>query len=109
MASLDTLNRRLAILRSRLPLKGVKLNEESPAWSQVQGALSRGDEKLARVLANMEEITLAGWRNAVETHGVDIDYYVGQRWNTTAELPWGFIDSGTKTERLCRELEKAMG
>jgi radical SAM superfamily enzyme YgiQ (UPF0313 family) len=109
MASLDTLNRRLAILRSRLPLKGIKLNEESPAWSQVQGALSRGDEKLARVLANMEEISLAGWRNAVETHGVDIDYYANQRWDTGLKLPWGFIDSGIRTAKLCGELEKAVG
>jgi radical SAM superfamily enzyme YgiQ (UPF0313 family) len=109
MVSLDTLNRRLAILRSRLPLKGVKLNEESPAWSHVQGALSRGDEKLAGVLSDMEEISLAGWRNAVETQGLDIDYYVGQRWDTTAELPWSFLDSGIKIAKLCGELEKAVG
>jgi radical SAM superfamily enzyme YgiQ (UPF0313 family) len=108
MASLDTLNRRLAILRSRLPLKGVKLNEESPAWSQVQGALSRGDEKLAGVLANMEEISLAGWRNAVETYGLDIDYYVNQKWDTAQKLPWSFLDSGIKIAKLCGELEKAL-
>ncbi len=109
MASPDTLNRRLAILKSRLPLKGVKLNEESPAWSQVQGMLSRGDERAAKVLANMEEISLAGWRNAVETYGLDIDYYVNQRWETWQKLPWDFIDSGKKPERLCGELEKAVG
>lgn len=109
MASLDTLNRRLAILKSRLPLKGVKLNEESPAWSQVQGVLSRGNEGVAKALADMEEISLAGWRKAVETHGLDIDYYVNQRWDTAQKLPWDFIDSGMKTERLCGELEKAVG
>jgi radical SAM superfamily enzyme YgiQ (UPF0313 family) len=109
MAPQETLNRRLGMLRSRLPLKGIKLNEESPAWSQIQGVLSRGDERLARVLADMEEISLAGWRNAVETHGVDVDYYINRKWATNQKLPWGFIDAGTKVERLCGELEKALG
>jgi len=109
MAPLDTLTDRLAILSSTLPLKGVKLNEESPAWSHVQGVLARGDEKLAEVLANMEEVSLAGWRSAVEACNLDIDYYVNQRWDTEQKLPWSVIDSGMKTDRLCEELEKALG
>jgi radical SAM superfamily enzyme YgiQ (UPF0313 family) len=108
MASQETLNRRLSILRSSLPLKGIKLNEESPAWSQIQGVLSRGDEKLAVALADMAEVSLAGWRQAVETHQLDIDYYINQRWDTNTKLPWGIINSGIKTERLCGELEKAL-
>jgi hypothetical protein len=63
---------------------------------------------VAKVLANMEEISLAGWRNAVETYGLDIDYYVNQKWDTAQKLPWGFLDSGIKIERLCGELEKAL-
>jgi len=109
MASQDTLNRRLGILRSSLPLKGIKLNEESPAWSQVQGVLSRGDERLAMALADMEEISLAGWRKAVDQHQLDINYYVNQSWDPKEKLPWSIIDSGMKTERLCAELEKALG
>ncbi len=108
MAKQETLNRRLGILRSRLPLKGIKLNDESPAWSQIQGVLSRGDEGVAKVLAEMEEVSLAGWRQAVETHQLDVEYYANRRWDTAKKLPWGFIDSGMKTERLCGELEKAV-
>lgn len=108
MAPLDTLNQRLAMLSSTLPLKGIKLNEESPAWSQIQGALARGDEKVAEVLANMEEVSLAGWRKAVVACNLDIDYYVNQRWGTEQKLPWSVIDTGMKYERLCKELEKAL-
>ncbi len=108
MASQETLNRRLAMLRSSLPLKGIKLNEESPAWSQVQGVLSRGDERVAKVIADMEEISLAGWRNAVEMHQLDVNHYANERWDKGQKLPWGFIDPGIKTERLCGELEKAL-
>ncbi len=109
MASLDMLNQRLAMLSSTLPLKGIKLNEESPAWSQIQGVLARGDEKVAEVLANMEEISLAGWRNAVEANNLDIDYYANHRWDTGQKLPWSVIDTGINPERLCGELEKALG
>jgi radical SAM superfamily enzyme YgiQ (UPF0313 family) len=108
MASPETLNRRLGILRSTLPLKGVNLNEESPAWSQVQGVLARGDARLAPALADMEEISLAGWRKAVEKYDLDIDYYVNQRWDTSQKLPWAVIDTGMRYERLCSELEKAL-
>jgi radical SAM superfamily enzyme YgiQ (UPF0313 family) len=108
MAPQETLNRRLSILRSSLPLKGIKLNEESPAWSQVQGVLSRGDERLSHALADMQDISLSGWRRAVEVHQLDIDYYVNQRWDTKQKLPWSMIDSGMKMERLCGEMERAL-
>ena len=109
MASEDTLNRRLGILRSSLPLLGIKLNEESPAWSQVQGALSRGDEKIAPALASMKEISLSAWKKAAEQHGLDIDSYVNRRLDPTQKLPWSVIDSGMKEEKLLGELEKALG
>jgi radical SAM superfamily enzyme YgiQ (UPF0313 family) len=108
MASRETLGQRLTMLRSTLPLKGVKLNEESPAWSQIQGVLARGDDKLAPVLAGMEEVSLAAWRRAVEENHIDMDYYVNRIWDTDAGLPWGFIDMGIDNEKLCKELERAL-
>jgi radical SAM superfamily enzyme YgiQ (UPF0313 family) len=108
MAPLDTLTGRMAILNSALPLKGVKLNEESPAWSQIQGVLSRGDEKVGEALANMEEVSLAGWRKAVEAVELDIEYYVNRQWDTEQRLPWSVIDTGMSSERLCDELKKAL-
>jgi radical SAM superfamily enzyme YgiQ (UPF0313 family) len=105
MAPQETLNNRLAMLRNALPLKGIKFNEESPAWSRVQGVLSRGDEKIAKALAGMTDISLAGWRNAVEENQMDVDYYVNNRWDIGQKLPWDVIDSGAKPEKLCGELE----
>jgi radical SAM superfamily enzyme YgiQ (UPF0313 family) len=109
MAPQDTLISRLGILKSSLPLKGIKVNEESPAWSQVQAILSRGDERLAPALAEMRETSLAEWRRVTELHKLDIDHYGNSRWDTKEKLPWSVIDSGMKEERLCGELEKALG
>ena len=107
MAPLHTLNRRLSLLKNSLPPKGIKVKSESPAWSQVQGVLARGDVKLAEVLANIEEVSLSGWRKAVEKCHLDIDFYAHQ-WDTNTKLPWSIIDSGIEPEHLKLELEKAL-
>ncbi len=107
MAPLHTLNHRLSLLKNSLPPKGIKVKSESPAWSQVQGVLARGDVKLAEVLANIEEVSLSGWRKAVEKCHLDIDFYAHQ-WDTNTKLPWSIIDSGTEPEHLKLELEKAL-
>jgi radical SAM superfamily enzyme YgiQ (UPF0313 family) len=103
------LRRRLSRLKNGLMPKGIQIKGESPAWSQVQGVLSRGDEKLAGVLAEMEELSLSGWRRAVAKCQLDIDYYVNQMWDTKQRLPWDIIDLGAKIEHLKKELEKALG
>ncbi|MFC1915927.1 radical SAM protein [Chloroflexota bacterium] len=108
MAPLPTLKHRLSLLKNSLPAKGTKLKSESPAWSQIQGVLARGDTRVAEVLANIEETSLAGWRRAVEKYHLDIDFYVKQKWATSQKLPWAVIDSGTKAEYLEAELNKAL-
>ncbi len=91
MASLATLNQRLVWLKKSLAPRGVKLKVESPAWSEVQAVLSRGDTKVARVLASIEEVSLAGWRRAVAKCQLDVDFYAHQRWDDVQSLPWAAI------------------
>ncbi len=107
MAPVPVLNHRLSLLKNKLQPKGIKIKSESPAWSQVQGILARGDIKLAEVLANIEEVSLSGWRKAVEKSHLDIDFYVHQRWDTSKRLPWGILDLGTNPAYLESELNKA--
>jgi radical SAM superfamily enzyme YgiQ (UPF0313 family) len=109
MARPAVLNRRLSLLKKGLMPKGIKVKAESPAWSQVQGVLARGDARLAEVLANIEEISLSGWRKAVARYNIDIDFYAHQRWDTRQKLPWGVIDLGTKAGYLELELNRAGG
>ena len=108
MASIQALNHRMSLLKKALAPKGIKLKCESPAWSQVQGVLARGDTNLAEVLASIEEVSLAGWRRAAKKCRLDIDFYVNQRWDTVQRLQWAVIDSGTKITHLERELSKAL-
>jgi len=109
MAQPAILNRRLSRLKKSLMPRGIKIKAESPAWSQVQGVLARGDAKLAEVLANIEEVSLAGWRRAAARYSIDIDFYAHQRWDIRQKLPWDVIDSGTRAGYLELELERAGG
>lgn len=102
------LNRRLAMLKNSLEPKGIKVKSESPAWSQVQTVLSRGDTEIAKVLASMENISLSGWRREVGKHRLDVDFYAHRRWDTGQKLPWAVLDSGTTPERLADELARAL-
>jgi len=108
MTQPSTLNHRLSLLKNNLQPRGIKIKGESPAWSEIQAVLARGDAKLAEVLANIEQVSLSGWRQAVEKCHLDIDYYAHQRWDTTKRLPWAILDSGTKAAYLESELNKAL-
>ncbi len=107
MTETAVLNRRLVRLKNSLMPKGIKIKAESPAWSQVQGVLARGDKELAVVLADIEKLSLAGWRKAVAKHNVDVDFYANQRWDTGQKLPWDMIELGTKAGYLESELVRA--
>ncbi len=91
MASLATLNQRLVLLKKGLVPRGIKLKAESPAWSEAQAVLSRGDAGVARVLASIEEVSLASWRRAVAKCTFDVDFYAHQRWEANQGLPWAVI------------------
>jgi radical SAM superfamily enzyme YgiQ (UPF0313 family) len=109
MARPAILNQRLSLLKSRLMPKGIRVKAESPAWSQVQGVLARGDTGLAGVIADIEEISLSGWRRSVARHNIDVDFYAHQRWDVGQKLPWEVIDSGVKAGYLELELNRAGG
>jgi radical SAM superfamily enzyme YgiQ (UPF0313 family) len=92
MASLDVLKYRLSLLKSKLPAKGISVKNESLEWSEVQAVLSRGDERLAAVLANVERLTLAQWHQAMRKGGLDIDFLAHAKWDEKQKLPRDVID-----------------
>ncbi len=108
MAPLDVLQSRLSRLKQGLESKGIRVKAESLAWSQVQAILARGDLKVSEVLADMEAVTLSQWRRAtLETH-LDTDLFAHEQWETSIQLPWAPVNSGSRTEHLRRELERAL-
>ncbi len=107
MAPVSVLNERTAFIQKSLAPKGIKASVDSPAWSEVQAVLARGDERLANVLAEMDSTSLAEWRQAIRKQ-IDSDFLAHQPWPTDRKLPWHFIDPGVSTTRLKKELEEAV-
>jgi len=94
MAPVEILTKRIGRLKGSLAPEGIQLKCESPAWSQVQAVLARGDMSVAQVLHNVEDNSLAGWRKAVAKCHLDTDYYAHQEWPESQRLPWAIIDTG---------------
>lgn len=107
MTSDRILSHRLATLKNSLEPKGIAVRSESVAWSIVQGVLSRGDRRLAPVLARMEGKSLSSWHRALAEFSLGADFYIGREIPVDERLPWANIASGVDLDYLKRELERA--
>jgi radical SAM superfamily enzyme YgiQ (UPF0313 family) len=94
MAPVAVLKQRLILLKRLLTGTGINIKNESIEWSEVQAALSRGDGRLAPVMADMDVVSLAEWARAAEKAGLDLDFYAHRKWGSKQELPWRMIDAG---------------
>jgi radical SAM superfamily enzyme YgiQ (UPF0313 family) len=86
------LSRRLRLVRDELRReRRVTLALESPNWSYLEGALSRGDRRLGRVIADAEARggNLAAWRAAFQRAGLTMEQFAGPMGSR--ERPWGLI------------------
>jgi radical SAM superfamily enzyme YgiQ (UPF0313 family) len=99
MLPVRELSRRLRVIRDELRReKAVRLALESPNWSYLEGALSRGDRRLGAVIARAEETgtILSAWRAAFRQAGLTTQEFAGE-WTVERERPWGFIKTaGTR-------------
>jgi len=107
MSDAEILSHRVATLKNSLEPKGIEVRSESVGWAQVQGALARGDSRLAQVLARMEGKSLSSWRRALQEISLDVAYYVNREVPINEKLPWANIYSGVELDYLKRELERA--
>jgi radical SAM superfamily enzyme YgiQ (UPF0313 family) len=108
MAGIEVLEKRIRRLNDGLAGTGITFKAESPQWSHIQAALSRGGVEVAEVIAAVDRPTPAGWRRAVKKSGVDADYFITGNWDSRAPLPWGMIEPEAGIARLRREMDKAL-
>jgi radical SAM superfamily enzyme YgiQ (UPF0313 family) len=100
------IKRRLAFVQKRLRKHGIVVKSESPAWSEVQGALARGDRRLAPAILAVERLTPASWQKALSSTGLDLAELLAER-SAGDRLPWSFIHFGLDPSYLEREAERA--
>jgi radical SAM superfamily enzyme YgiQ (UPF0313 family) len=115
---------RLRRLARRLQPKGIVLRPESYSWSVIQTLLSRGDRRLAPVLAAVrgQQDSLGGWKRAyraVLAQEVETPLplpppppwkeLVEGRWTEERVLPWEHLASGLPKGTLWRHQREALG
>ncbi len=109
---------RVAIVRSEVAReRSVEIKFHSPAVTELEGAFSRGDGRLAGVLLRAyrrgarfdgwtESFRPEAWRAAFEEEGIDPRDLLLER-DRDAPLPWDFVDAGIARDFLLAEREKA--
>lgn len=109
---------RIRLLKKELPRRGFNLKWHDPRQSFLEGVISRGDRRLAAVIAEAwkrgarfdgwsEHFDLAGWQDAAKTCGIDLEHYLRRR-DFSEILPWQHLDSGVDAGFLRAEHAKAI-
>ena len=109
---------RVAIVRTEVGRdRNIEVKFHSPAVSELEGAFSRGDARLADVLlrayrlgarfdAWTEAFRPEAWRAAFEEAGIGIGELLDER-DPAQPLPWDMVDAGIDRAFLLAEREKA--
>jgi len=85
----------------------VKVHADVPRWAYVQALLSRGDRRIALVLAAVKK-SESNWPKILKESVVNPDFFVYRQRPLDERLPWDFIDHGVKKAFLAEEYEKAL-
>ncbi|TET74028.1 MAG: TIGR03960 family B12-binding radical SAM protein [Dehalococcoidia bacterium] len=116
-ASQQELAERQQVLRAGLRKGGVHLSWQDPEVSLLEGALSRGDRRLAGVIQSAwkqgarfdawsEHYSYEKWQDAFSECGLDPYYYACRERPLEEVLPWAHIDTGIDVGFLKREYER---
>ena len=119
--------KRLKLLARRLQPKGIELRPESYGWSVIQALISRGDRRLAPVIAAArgDHQGLGGWKRAyraVRAGECDVaaappplaplpawEEVVHERWAAERVLPWQHLEGPLPAATLWRHRIESLG
>lgn len=92
---------------------GVDFRPESYNWSVIQALISRGDRRVAQVLALARDYgdSLGSYRRAfkdLKGQLPPLEFYVHQNWDPQDLLPWGHIQGSLSPERLLGHRQQAV-
>ena len=107
MDEVGTLKRKIKKIKNALrKVANLRINSDVPRWAYIQAMLSRGDRKVADILA-LAHINKGNWAQTLKTVPVNPDFYVHRERDLDEQLPWDFIDHGIKKSYLQKEYQRA--
>lgn len=107
MDEIGALNKKIRLIRDGLRrVANVRVNADVPRRAYVQALLSRGDQKVARILLAAHGYH-GNWPQTFRASSVDADFYVRRPRSADEVFPWDFIDCGVKKSFLKKEYMRA--
>ena len=95
-----TIKQRQGILKQHLA-SGIELRSDSPRTARIDDVLSRGDARVATMLAELPDPSLGSYGRAIREHGLDGPF----PWESE-QPPWYIVDVGMTERFLLREMDK---
>ncbi len=108
MADIATLKKRIKGIRNGL--KGVanlRISAASPRTAHVQGLLSRGDRRVARILMLAHE-NKGNWARTLKETPADPAFYTTRPRSESERFPWEIVDQGVDRSYLWGEYRRAL-
>ena len=107
MDDVSMLKRKIKKIKSALrKVANLRVNSDVPRWAYIQTMLSRGDRKVADILA-LAHANNGNWAQTLKTVPVNPNFYVHRECKLDEQLPWDFIDHGIKKSYLQKEYQRA--
>jgi len=117
--TIPEMQQRIAHLRRRLKMPGVRVHWHDPRASRLEAVLARGDRRLSEVVFNAwrlgarfdgwsEHFRPDIWEAAFRQAGVDPAHYAHRPRQREEVFPWDHLDAGVSRSFLWRERERAM-
>ena len=114
----DEYLRRCRLLKSHFYSKSIEYNYHAPDLSRLEAVFARGDRRLGPVIEEAvkngarldgwdEYFNYSCWFDALNTCGIDADFYTVRGYGEDEILPWDTIDVGVTKKFLKRERMRA--
>ena len=110
--------RRCRLLKSHFYSKSIEYNYHAPDLSRLEAVFARGDRRLGAVIEEAvkngarldgwdEYFNYSCWFDALNTCGIDADFYTTRGYGEDEILPWDTVDVGVSKKFLQRERARA--
>ena len=114
----DEYLRRCRLLKSHFYSKSIEYNYHAPDLRRLEAVFARGDRRLGPVIEEAvkngarldgwdEYFNYSCWFDALNTCGIDADFYTTRGFGENEVLPWDTIDVGINKKFLLRERKRA--
>lgn len=114
----DEYLRRCRLLKSHFYSKSIEYDYHAPDLSRLEAVFARGDRRLGPVIEEAvkngarldgwdEYFNYSCWFDALNTCGINADFYTTRGYSEDEVLPWDTIDVGVSKKFLKRERKRA--